>query len=315
MRLWTMLQRRLPGTIMTLFVAVTFVFLIIHLIPGDPVALILDENFSRDAYVALQHKLGLDQPLWRQYVDYMQSVLRGDWGMSFRTQRAVLPDLLAQFPYTIELAVAGILVAIMIGIPAGIAAAVYHNRIIDHISMVLALIGACMPSFWLGVLLMLVFALQLGWLPSIGVGSTGVLSRLSHLALPALAIGSRSAALIARMARSTMLDALGQDYVRTARAKGLRESAVLRRHALRNAMIPIATIVGLDLGGMLAGTTVIEIVFGRPGIGHMLIDAVLARDYPMIQGTLLFYVLVIILANMLVDVMYGVIDPRISSLA
>lgn len=311
MRFSEFFANRILITIATLFLATTFIFLIIHLIPGDPVDLILAEHFSEESYEALAAKLGLDRPLGIQYWNYLTGLLRGNWGTSFRTGRDIRNDLLANFPFTVHLALTSMSLAMFIGIPAGIISAVRRNSWIDRIAMLVALIGVCMPGFWLGVVLMLLFSLYLGLLPSIGVGSGDLFSTVKHLILPSLVLGSASGALLARITRSALLDTLSDDYIRTARAKGLRESSVLRKHALRNALIPVATVIGLDLGSMLAGTTIVEIVFSRPGVGHMLIEGILARDYPQIQGTLLFYLIVIITVNTLVDLLYGLIDPRI----
>lgn len=305
------LANRILITIATLFLATTFIFLIIHLIPGDPIDLILAEHFSEESYEALAAKLGLDRPLSIQYWNYLTGLLRGNWGTSFRTGRDIRSDLLANFPFTIHLALTSISLAMLIGIPAGIISAVRRNSWVDRIAMLVALIGVCMPGFWLGVVLMLLFSLYLGLLPSIGVGSGDLFSTIRHLILPSLVLGLASGALLARITRSALLDTLSDDYIRTARAKGLRDSTVLRKHALRNALIPVVTVIGLDLGSMLAGTTIVEIVFSRPGVGHMLIEGILARDYPQIQGTLLFYLIVIIIVNTLVDLLYGLIDPRI----
>jgi peptide/nickel transport system permease protein len=305
------LLNRILITIATLFLATTFIFLIIHLIPGDPIDLILAEHFSEESYEALAAKLGLDRPLIIQYWNYLTGLLRGNWGTSFRTGRDIRSDLLANFPFTVHLALTSISLAMLIGIPAGIISAVRRNSWVDRIAMLVSLIGVCMPGFWLGVVLMLLFSLYLGLLPSIGIGSGDIFSTIRHLILPSLVLGLASGALLARITRSALLDTLSDDYIRTARAKGLRNSTVLRKHALRNALIPVVTVIGLDLGSMLAGTTIVEIVFSRPGVGHMLIEGILARDYPQIQGTLLFYLIVIIIVNTLVDLLYGLIDPRI----
>jgi peptide/nickel transport system permease protein len=305
------IANRILITIATLFLATTFIFLIIHLIPGDPIDLILAEHFSEESYEALAAKLGLDRPLSTQYWNYLTGLLRGNWGTSFRTGRDIRNDLLANFPFTIHLALTSMSLAMFIGIPTGIISAVRRNSWVDRIAMLVAMIGVCMPGFWLGVVLMLFFSLYLGLLPSIGVGSGDLFSTIKHLILPSLVLGSASGALLARITRSALLDTLSDDYIRTARAKGLRGSTVLRKHALRNALIPVATVIGLDLGSMLAGTTIVEIIFSRPGVGHMLIEGILARDYPQIQGTLLFYLIVIITVNTLVDLLYGLIDPRI----
>ena len=307
----TFLARRLLLGAFTLLVAVTLVFSLIHLTPGDPVAILLGESYSPEAYTALQHKLGLDKPLIAQYGAYLSGLARGQWGTSFRTQRDVLRDIATSFPYTFRLAAASIAFALLIGLPAGVLSAVYRNRWPDRLGMVLALIGVCVPNFWLGVLLMLLFSLELHWLPALGAGGPSFSSVLSHLILPAVTLGTASSALIARMMRSSLLEALQQDYIRTARSKGAGTTRLLLRHAIRNSMIPVITVAGINLGHLLAGTTVTEIVFSRPGVGHLLIEGLLARDYPQIQGTLMFFVLVIVLVNIVVDILYAAVDPRI----
>lgn len=296
----------------TLFGALVVVFLIVRLVPGDPALLYLGEHFSPEAYQDVRRSLGLDRPIHDQFLDYVRRVATGDFGTSFRTHRPVFRELLNQFPYTVLLAVAGLSVAVLIGVPAGIISALRRNQWVDHAAMLFALLGVTMPSFWLGILLMLLFALRLDWFPAIGGGDLAEpRTLLAPLVLPALTLGAGSAALIARLTRSAMLEVLSQDYVRTARAKGLAERRVIGVHALRNAMVPVLTVIGIDLGRMLAGTTVIEIVFSRPGVGHMLVEAMQARDYPAIQGTILFYIAVIIAANTLVDVLYSIVNPRI----
>jgi len=306
------LLKRAVATFLTLLGALVVVFLMVRLVPGDPALLYLGDNFTPEAYRDVRRALGLDRPIIDQLGLFLHNVMAGDFGASFRTHRPVLRELLEQFPYTIVLAVSGLLLAVAIGVPSGIVAALKRNRWADHLAMLVSLLGVTMPSFWLGILLLLLFSLHLGWLPTIGGGDFAQpVTVLQHAALPALTLGLSSAALIARLTRSAMLEVLNQDYVRTARAKGVRESRVVMRHSLRNAMIPILTIVGIDLGRMLAGTTVIEIVFSRPGVGHLLIEAMQARDYPQIQGAILFYITVIIAANTLVDVLYTVVDPRI----
>ncbi len=307
----TFIASRVVAGVVTLLVGMTAIFFMVHLIPGDPVLLFLGDNYDAKAYAAIKAKLGLDQPLWAQYTGYLSGVLSGDWGTSFRTARPVFAEILAQYPYTVALAISGLAIGTLLGVTSGVTSAVHHNSWVDHVSMFVAVIGVCTPNFWLGVLLMLGFSFYLGWLPAIGAGSNDIVDTLKHLFLPALALGTRSAALIARMSRSSMLEVLGQDYVRTAWAKGLPRRAVVYGHAFRNALIPVVTTIGIDLGVMLAGTAVIEIVFARPGVGHLLIDAVLARDYPQIQGTLLFFVAIIVLVNTMVDVVYTFVDPRI----
>ncbi len=304
--------KRLISAVAALLGALVVMFLVVRLIPGDPALILLGDSYTPEAYAATREALGLDKPLPVQLANYMRDVLRGDFGSSFRTSRPVMPQLLEQFPFTAYLAVIGLMIAVLVGVPTGVLSALRRNSWWDQGAMVVALLGVCTPSFWLGVLLMLLFSLRLDWLPAVGGGTLGQpITVLRHVVLPAMTLGLASAALIARLSRSALLEVLGQDYVRTARSKGLRERAVISHHALRNALVPIMTVVGIDLGRMLAGTTVVEIVFSRPGIGHLLINAVKTRDYPQIQGAIVFYIALIILVNALVDVLYSAIDPRI----
>jgi ABC-type dipeptide/oligopeptide/nickel transport system permease component len=308
-----LLQRLLIVLPLTLLGGVTIVFFLIHLVPGDPVAMTLDEYATQDTYEDMERRLGLDKPLHIQYVEYLRSLLRLDLGTSFQNRRPVIVNLAEQFPFTGRLAVASLTIAILIALPTGILSAVYRNRWPDYVSMSLALLAVCSPLFVTGIALLLLFSLKLGWLPTFGVGKAGNLrSVLAHLALPALAQGARSAALLARVTRSTVLETMGEDYIRTARAKGLREQMVVLRHGLPNALIPIITLIGMNMASLLGGTVIIETVFSRQGVGRVLIKAVLARDYPQIQGTLLIFILITVLANTIVDLLYGWVDPRIS---
>jgi len=304
--------KRLIFAIPTLLGAVTLVFFLVHLVPGDPVELILGDFYSQEVYATMTERLGLDKPLHVQYWNYMKGLLTGDLGTSYRTNQDVMKVILSQFPYTIHLALAALLISVVIGIPTGVIAAAKRNQWPDYVGMFSALFAVSMPGFWLGVVLLIVFSLKLGWFPAIGVGDSSDLSSLlKHLILPAMALGARSAALIARTTRSSVLEVLNEDYVRTARAKGIDERVVLVRHALRNALIPIVTLLGMDLGRLLGGTTITEIVFSRAGIGHILIEAVLQRDYPQVQLSLTFFVAMIILGNLAADVAYSFVDPRI----
>jgi ABC-type dipeptide/oligopeptide/nickel transport system permease component len=296
----------------TLLGGVTFVFLAINIIPGDPAALFLEDYYTGEAYEALKQRMGLDKPLHIRYVHYLGDLARGSLGRSFRTGRSVLGDIGAQFPYTFFLAVSGLVLAVVIGVSAGVISATTHNRWPDQIIMVLSLFAISTPSFVLATILILIFSIQLDALPAIGGGDLKQpLDMLKYLVLPAISIGSRSAALIARITRSALLETIHQDYVRTARAKGLRESWVVFVHAFRNAMIPVITVVALNLGSMLGGATVTETVFSRPGMGKLLVGAVLTRDYPQVQGTMIFYMAMILFANLLADLGYALADPRI----
>ena len=296
----------------TLLGAVTIIFLVIHLIPGDPVAMIMRDYYTTESASALRHLLGLDRPLVIQYLDYIWKTLHLDFGLSFENKRAVITNIADQLPYTVELGFASILLALVIAVPAGILSAVYRNRWPDYMSRFLASLAISSPEFLLGVLLLLIFALYLGWFPSYGAGdATDLPSLLWHLLLPALALGLRETALLSRITRSSFLEVVSQDYVRTARAKGVKEGAVIYRHALRNALIPILTVTGVDLAYLLGGAVVIETVFSRQGAGRILLDAVLHRDYPQVQGTLLILIVIAIIVNACVDIVYALADPRI----
>jgi len=284
----------------TLIGALTLIFMVVHLIPGDPVLVILGENYTQASYDALQQRLGLDQPLLIQYGNYLREIATGNFGDSFRTKRSIVEDITAQFPYTLQLALASLLMSLVIGVPAGMIAALYRNRLPDQISTVFSLFGICTPGFWLGVMLIYFFSVQLDLLPSIGAASIEDPKRMIQtLILPSITLGAAQAALVARISRSALLDVLGQDYIRTARAKGLSGMTVLFRHAMRNGLIPVVTVATLELGQLLAGSAIIEIVFSRPGLGHLLIDGVLNRDYPQVQATLVFFVLMVSLTSLL----------------
>ena len=307
------LVRRLAVGVGTLLAAVSLVFLMIHLIPGDPVRAILGDLYNPTTAEQLTTQLGLDKPLVQQYVDFMSRLVRGDLGTSFLNRQPVLQVVLENLHFTVQLAIVGILVTIALGIPAGIIAALHRGKFADMLMMSASLLGASMPSFWLGILLMIVFAVNLKWLPLMGTGDAdGPLGLIQALILPGVTLGLRGAALTARVTRSSMLENLGQDYTQTARAKGLSERVVISRHALRNALLPVVTVVGIDLGRMLGGAAIVEIVFSRPGLGTLLVNAVLDRDYPLIQGTFVVYLTLIILVNLAVDLVYARIDPRVS---
>lgn len=281
------------------------VFAMIRLIPGDPAQLMAGQAATEEVVREIRNSLGLDRPIFVQYAFFLRSAVRGDLGKSLFNGEPVRRELAQRFPRTIRLAAASIFVALLIGVPAGIISATRQLSWVDSAVMVLALAGVSMPVFWLGLNLILVFAVRLHWLPAIGHETW------KHLILPAITLGTASAAIIARMTRSSMLEVLRQDYVRTARAKGLGEERVVNYHALRNALIPVVTIVGLQLGTLLSGAVLTESVFAWPGVGRLLVDAVLARDYPIIQGTVLLIATTFVMLNIVVDTVYALLDPRI----
>jgi len=281
------------------------VFLLIHLIPGDPVERLLGESARPADREALRIALGLDQPLWRQLLDYAAGLVRGDLGLSLVSGKPVGDLILAQLPATLELAAAALAVAVIVAVPLGVTAATRHRSGWDSGAMAFSLIGVSVPNFWLGPVLILVFSLWLGWTPV--SGREGPLS----LVLPALTLGISLAAVLARMVRSSLLEVLGEDYVRTARAKGLGEAVVVWRHGLRNALLPVITVLGLQLGALLGGAVITETVFSWPGIGSLLVDAIQARDYPVAQGCVLVISLTYVAVNLVTDLLYAVADPRI----
>lgn len=298
-------SRRLFEMFLALLGTSILVFFMIHMIPGDPALLLTGLEAGPEVVEQMRRELGLDQPLYVQYWTFLTGALRGDFGTSIRMGVPVLEEILERLPYTLAIAVGGTILATLFGIATGVIAAVNHNRFWDGVVMVAALLAASTPSYWLGLMLMLVFSLSLGWLPSIGIRTP------VHYVLPIVTLAGQSGGIISRMTRSAMLDVLGQDYVRAARARGQRESVVILRHALKNALIPVLSIVGLRFGNLLAGTVLVESVFAIPGVGRLLVDAVLWRDYPMIQGTMLFVAGVFVVVNTATDLLYGVVDPRI----
>ena len=278
----------------------------LHLLPGDPAQIILGEAVTSAQDLArLRRELGFDAPLHVQYARFLGRALSGDLGRSLQSRRPVLDEILAQLPSTVQLTLAGLALAVVVGVVLGVAAATHRGSWADTLCMLLALGGLALPAFWLGLMLIFFFALQLGWLPATGQGG------LARLVLPALTLGYGAAGVIARLVRSSMLEVLRIEYVTTARSKGLAERRVVYRHALRNALIPVITIVGLQFGALLGGTVVIETVFARQGIGRLLVGAILYKDFPLVQGIVLFTASAYVLVNLLVDLGYALTDPRI----
>jgi ABC-type dipeptide/oligopeptide/nickel transport system permease component len=297
--------QRVLYAIPALWLIVTMVFLLAHIVPGDPVAQMLGEGARVEDLQQLRHALGLDLPLLTQYGRYIAGVLHGNLGESFRFQQPVLKVVVQHYPATIVLAFVALLVCTAIAIPAGVLAAHRRGERSDHVIGVLTLFGLSIPNFALGPILILVFSVILGWLPVSGRGG------ISHLILPAFTLGAALAAILTRMVRTSVIEELSADYVRTARAKGLSESAVLFRHAFRNALIPILTILGLQFGTLLAGTIVTESIFSWPGIGRLAVQAISARDYPLLQGCILLIAVSYVVVNLLTDFIYAVVDPRV----
>ncbi|AZR73714.1 peptide ABC transporter permease [Anoxybacter fermentans] len=286
----------------TITFLLTFVF-----VPGDPVRMIMGQNADEETVAMIRHELGLDQPLTIQYIKFITQIFKGDLGRSFKTRRPVIDSITERFPATLRLGLSAMGVAIVIGIIAGIISATKPYSIWDNLFMGLALLGISIPVFYLGLLLIVVFAVKLNWLPVGGYGGGSI----RYLILPAISLGTMQAARIARMTRSSLMEVVRMDYIRTARAKGLSERVVIFKHALRNALIPVITVIGTQLGYLLGGTVLTETTFSWPGIGRLAVDAVQYRDFPMIQGTVLFLAVIFIVINLLVDLSYGWLDPRI----
>jgi peptide/nickel transport system permease protein len=299
------LLARLASAVVVIFGVLCLVFILIHLVPGDPVEVMLGESAQAADREALRQSLGLDQPLVQQFVHYLHGLTQLDLGTSLHSKRAITEILLERIPATLELAVAALLVAVVIAFPLGVVAAVRKDTVWDHGAMAVSLLGVSIPNFLMGPLLILVFAVWLGWSPVSGRDGLGT------LVLPALTLGSAMAAILSRMVRATLLEVLGEDYIRTARAKGLSPRAVIWRHALRNALLPVITLLGLQLGALLAGAVITEAVFAWPGIGQLVIEAIQRRDYPLVQACVLLISVSYVLVNTLTDVAYGLFDPRV----
>jgi len=299
------LLRRLLLTIPVLLGVATLVFALIHLVPGDPARSMLGEGATEEEISRLQEALGLNRPLPVQYAAFLAGVARGDLGRSFRYGTPVTHEIRDKLVRTIQLALAAMAVAILFAIPLGIVAAVFQGTAIDHAAMTLALIGISMPNFWLGPLLAILFAVHLGWLPVAGTGTW------AHLVLPAVTLGAALSAILARMTRASLLEELRELYVLAARARGLSRTRAVLHHAFRNSLIPVVTIIGLQFGAVLTGTIITETIFAWPGVGRLLIQAINFRDYPLVQGCILFISVTYVLMNLLTDLTYGLLDPRI----
>ncbi len=309
---------RVALTLPVVWVVVSLVFLLIHIVPGDPVEQMLGEGATAADLTALRHQYALDLPLHVQYLHYWRGVLHGDLGDSIRLHDTVLHLIATRYPYTIELTAAALLVGLLIAVPAGVTAALYRSRWQDQTIGVLSLSGLSFPAFALGPILILVFSISFGWLPVSGAGPSNTLMGFlmggwQYLVLPAIAMGASLAAILTRMVRTTMLEELHRDYIRTARAKGLSERAVIYRHALPNALVPIVTVVGLQFGTLLAGAIVTEMIFSWPGLGRLVVAAISGRDYALVQGALLTIGLTYVLVNLLTDLTYRWINPRMRS--
>lgn len=307
----TFLLQKVVRLILVLFGVSLLTFSVLHMIPGDPVRVLLGDmgggaagDQSDQAYTNLERQLGLDKPLPVQYTTYITNAVQGDFGDSFQKQRPVSQSIRDSLPSTIQLTVASMVITVLLGVTFGVLAALTHNTRWDTAIMILSLIGLAMPSFWLGLILLMIFSFRLHWFPVRGVG-------YESLVLPAVTLGLGGAGVVARLARASLLEVMRNEYITTARAKGLRERIVILRHGLTNSLIPVVTIAGLQFGQLLAGAFIVETVFARPGIGRLLVDAVLSRDYPMVQGVALVAAVGYVVVNFLVDLSYGFLDPRI----
>lgn len=313
--IWHHIVRRIISTLITLFGVSILVFLMLQLIPGTVVEQIMgiDAMVTKETVDSLKSFFGLDRPMHIQYWNWIQNVARGNFGISWRTGKTVLSLIVDHLPVTGELTFLALIVAFAIGIPMGVLSATRTNTAFDNVIRVVSLLGLSMPVFWQGTMLILIFSLMLRWMPALGyVGFfEDPIQNLRLMAMPALCLGTASAAMIMRMTRACLLEVLGHEYVRTARAKGLRERLVVYRHALRNAMIPVITVAGVQVGYLLGGIVVVEEVFTLPGIGRLVLSAIFNRDYPLVQGAVLFIALIFMLSNLLVDLLYSFLDPRI----
>jgi peptide/nickel transport system permease protein len=304
--------RRILYTIPVLLAASVLIFSLIHFVPGDAASVIGGQDATQEELEVIRARLGLDQPLPMQYFYYLRNLLQGDLGRSYYFKEDILTLILDTLPATLQLSAAALILSLLVAIPIGVLTATHRNSWIDRISMVGAVVGISIPVFWLGIMLIYIFAVELDWLPASGRGDPWTLEGLRHLILPAVCLGSLMMASTTRLTRAAMLEVLQEDYIRTARAKGLRERTTIYGHALRNALIPVVTNIGLQIGFLLGGSFLTETVFAWPGLGRLSVEAMFRRDYPLVQGTLLMMVFFFVIVNLVVDLLYGVIDPRIS---
>lgn len=307
------LAGRLISLVPILLGVTVLVFMLVHLIPGDPAEAMLGTEATPDAVAALRQEMGLDRPVAVQYIAWLGRAVRGDLGRSLHAKAPVSELLVDKFTATAELGLVAVVISLLIAIPAGVISAVRKNSLWDYLATLTALFGVSMPNFWLGLGLILFFALHLRWLPASGYVPFGTdpLQNLKHVVLPAITLGTALAAVVARQTRSSMLETLREDYIRTARAKGLAERLVVYRHALKNSLIPIVTVVGLQIGRILGGVVITETIFAWPGIGKLVVDGIFARDVPVVQAVTLVMAVAFVLINLVVDLLYGYIDPRI----
>ena len=301
--------KRILQTIPVLFVVVTITFVLTRMIPGDPAA-----QASPDAIATMRVKMGLDEPMLTQYINYLVGILHGNFGYSYSYSGPVMPIILSRLPSTLSITLTGLVLALLVGVPIGVVSAVKQNTIFDYVFMVLALVGVSMPIFWLGLMLVLTFSVNLGWLPAMGMGamSKGVWDVISHMILPCFCLATIPAATFARITRSSMLETINGEYIKALRARGIKESKIIWKHALKNALPPIVTVLGLQLASAFAGAILTETIFSWPGLGTLIVNAVNGRDYSLIQGVVLFSAVVFVFVNLVVDIVYMVINPKVN---
>lgn len=304
-------MRRILDGLTTVLVVVTLMFIVLRVLPGDPADMYLGDFYTPELAKEVRQQLGLEEPIPRQYLSYLSGLASGDWGRSYRTRSQVFTTIVGQYRYTLELTVLTLLVSAPLGLVIGVSAGVRRNSHLDIGLMSSSITFVSAPSFLMGLIILWTLSVRMGWFPMAGAGDGSLGSALSHLALPVMTQALRSAAVIARMARSSIIDVMQEDYVRTARAKGLMERVVTYRHALRNSLISVITVVGIELSILLGGAAVTETVFSRPGIGRLLVQSILSRDYPSVQGAVLCLALMVVATNLLTDLMYGAVDPRV----
>lgn len=299
--------KRLLLTIPTLLGIATITFILIYVIPGDPTSGIVGERVSPETLKQIRTEMGLDKPLYIQYISYLYKLTHGDLGRSLATKQPISEAIIEKFPNTLKLAISAMFIAVLLGVSIGIFAAITRGSFWDRLVMVLAVFGISTPVFWFGLFLIFIFSIKLDWLPISGMGDGNLL----YLILPATTLGLRSVALIARITRTTMLETLGENYIRTARAKGLNESMVIFKHALKNSLIPIVTLIGLDFGSYLNGSVLTETVFGWPGLGRYAVEGIMKQDIPQVMGVVLFGAFVFVIVNLIVDILYHFLNPKI----
>lgn len=306
--------KRVLQAIPVLFVVITVTFILTRMIPGDPALTMLGPQATEEAVEAMRERLGLNLPIWQQYINYLLGIFQGDFGWSTSYSTDVMPLILGRLPSTLSITLTALIIAMLVGIPIGVESALKQNTWFDYVFMVLALIGVSMPIFWLGLMLVLTFSVNLGLLPSMGMGSwaNGLWDVVSHMILPVFCLATIPASTFARISRSSMLDTVGSDYIKSLRSRGIKETVVIWKHAFKNALPPIVTVVGLQLASAFTGAILTESIFSWPGIGTLIVNAVNARDYSLIQGTVLFTAIVFVVVNLVVDIVYTLINPRVS---